>query len=85
MSIEIIKEGIKYWGDSYFDGGRNYMILKSNENLNKEMVKEFLENGYMDDLEGYSSSIPGGRFVGSAWIRVHGKKAIVTQRFGWDV
>lgn len=85
MSIEVIKKGTKYWGESCFDGGIDYITLKSNENLNEEIVKEFLESGHMNDIEGYRSAIPGGQFVNSAWIRIYGKKAIITQRFGWDV
>jgi hypothetical protein len=84
MSIEIIKEGFKYWGDSELDGGRNYMILKSDKILNEDIVRNFLENKWYD-IDGYSSGIPGGQFAKPAWIRVYGKKAIITQNVGWDV
>jgi hypothetical protein len=84
--IRVKKQGYKPFLDmsGHDDGtaGRNYAIIESDRQLTKEQVENVLEvNGWM--LGSYSSG-PGRHFQDSVWIRIYGKKAIVTQRSGVD-
>lgn len=84
MSIAILKEGTKYWGESEMDGGMDYVILKSDEQLTKDDLIDFFDECGIDYI-GWSAPYAGASFKKRACFAIYGKKAVVTQMFGWDI